>query len=320
MLNAYKQLYVAIKGDFLVPPHYPGHEHTWVALDAGMSICTVCGAEHVCFQGHCPMVQMEHSERVCSITGCVIVLSELTAEWGALDRVHSPAPSALTKTHYPLSALRDVHDTVEMVVQEILDSPKTLHCMAEERERDDARKLACLSKLIKEVTHHHDQHSHGASASSSEASVRPNMLDFEAKLSWQCRKCRAHLPQARIPICERRPSIYPVCHIQARRAEILQRVIRICVDSICHLIQNHGWHRVARQLQHATRGREFICSMLYLMRMGITFRNQNILQKMEILNDLLPLQVFLPTTFNIRAKSITEGENIIKLDIQRMPL
>ena len=58
--------------------------------------------------------------------------------------------------------------------------------------------------------------------------------------------------------------------------------------------------------------------MLYLMRMGITFKNQNILQKLEILNDLLPLQVFLPTVFNIRAKS--DGENIIKLDIQRMPL
>ena len=56
------------------------------------------------------------------------------------------------------------------------------------------------------------------------------------------------------------------------------------------------------------------------MRMGITFRNQTILQKVEILNELLPMQVFLPSVFNIRAKSITEGENLIKLDIQRMPL
>ncbi len=73
-------------------------------------------------------------------------------------------------------------------------------------------------------------------------------------------------------------------------------------------------------MQHASRGKEFVCSMLYLMRMGITFRNQTILQKVEILNELLPMQVFLPSFFNIRAKSITEGENLIKLDIQRMPL
>ena len=104
------------------------------------------------------------------------------------------------------------------------------------------------------------------------------------------------------------------------KAEVLQRVIRLCVDNICNLIQKYGWHRVDRQLQHASRGREFICSMLYLMRMGITFKNQTILQKMDILNSLLPLQVFLPTVFNIRAKSITEGENIIKLDLQRIPL
>jgi hypothetical protein len=92
------------------------------------------------------------------------------------------------------------------------------------------------------------------------------------------------------------------------------------VENITQLIKIHGWYRVARQMQHASRGKEFVCSMLYLMRMGITFRNQTILQKVEILNELLPMQVFLPSFFNIRAKSITEGENLIKLDIQRMPL
>lgn len=105
-----------------------------------------------------------------------------------------------------------------------------------------------------------------------------------------------------------------------QRHMVVQRVIRLCVDNICDLIQKYGWQRVDRQLQHASRGREFICSMLYLMRMGITFKNQTILQKMDVLNGLLPLQVFLPTVFKIRAKSITEGENIIKLDLQRVPV
>jgi hypothetical protein len=105
-----------------------------------------------------------------------------------------------------------------------------------------------------------------------------------------------------------------------KRARTLERVIGICVENITQLIKVHGWYRVNRQLQHTTRGKEFVCSMLYLMRMGITFKNQNILQRVDILNDLLPMQVFLPSVFNIRAKSITEGENIIKLDIQRMPV
>ena len=97
-------------------------------------------------------------------------------------------------------------------------------------------------------------------------------------------------------------------------------MIGVCVDSICSLLRNHGWHRVTRQLQHTTRGREFVCSMLYLMRMGITYQNRCLLQQVEALHDLLPLQVFLPPVFHIRAKSITEGENIIKLDIRKVPL
>ena len=84
------------------------------------------------------------------------------------------------------------------------------------------------------------------------------------------------------------------------RARTLERVMGICVENITQLIKVHGWYRVNRQLQHTTRGKEFVCSMLYLMRMGITFKNQNILQRVDILNDLLPMQVFLPSLFNIR--------------------
>jgi hypothetical protein len=54
--------------------------------------------------------------------------------------------------------------------------------------------------------------------------------------------------------------------------------------------------------------------------MGITYQNRQLLPRVDILHELLPLQVLLPPIFNIRAKSITEGENIIKLDIRRMPL
>jgi len=53
--------------------------------------------------------------------------------------------------------------------------------------------------------------------------------------------------------------------------------------------------------------------------MGITYQKRQLLPKMEELNEYLPMQVFLPLVFKIRAKSITEGENIIKLDIRKLP-
>jgi hypothetical protein len=54
--------------------------------------------------------------------------------------------------------------------------------------------------------------------------------------------------------------------------------------------------------------------------MGITFQTRQILPKLDILNHLLPMQALLPAVFKIRAKSITEGENIIKLDIRRVAM
>lgn len=280
LLQNYKEIYTMVKGHFIVPPNYAGHEHKWIQLDAGLCICEICGAEHMCFQGECPTIQMEQSESVCSISGCVIVLSEMKAEWGALERVHSPTTTTLTfgkgrsssngmsssqpnvkhkknmllhqghstaknkkrkaimmsasnnmqqeeenemnmkkkqikcekhkekekeidhsahlrpslldpimyaqrhNTSTRITSLHSkrtstIHDTVETVVREILDSPKTARCLEEEMARDNARRQSCLAKLIRElVANHHN------------CRERPNMLHLEAKLSWHCNKCR----------------------------------------------------------------------------------------------------------------------------------
>ena len=50
-------------------------------------------------------------------------------------------------------------------------------------------------------------------------------------------------------------------------------------------------------MKHGVRAREFICSMLYLMRTGITYQRRCILPRVEDLNALLPLQVFLYRVF-----------------------
>ena len=82
-----KNGYVSVKGDFLLPPEYDvGHTHKWITLDAGYCVCQLCGLDHVCFQGKCPVVSMEHSEEVCSISGCVILKTEMRPEWGAVER------------------------------------------------------------------------------------------------------------------------------------------------------------------------------------------------------------------------------------------
>jgi hypothetical protein len=283
VLTHYKPLYERIKGPFLLPPNFPGHTHVWVQLDTGYCICSLCGHDHVCFRGECPLAESDASERVCTVTGCVVEHSEMRAEWDAVERVALyPSSGSGGRSTEPLCSRAvggmEIAEFVELVVSELLNSAKTHQCIAEEHARDYARRVSALSRLLKE------------------AGPYPNLVIIEAKLTWLCRKSRRG------------------------RRDVVDRVIAVCVDSICSLLRNYGWHRVARQLQHATRGREFVCSMLYLMRVGITFQNRCLLQRLDVLHELLPLQVFLPSIFGIRAKSITEGENIIKLDIRRIPL
>jgi hypothetical protein len=115
---------------------------------------------------------------------------------------------------------------------------------------------------------------------------RPNMLHLVAMVAFQCRRQR--------PL--------------GRDRELIETTIRSCTESITNLLHRHGGDRVIKLLQNMVRQREFICSMLYIMRVGITYQNRQILPRVESLQQLLPMQALLPSVFKIRAKSITEGE------------
>jgi hypothetical protein len=89
---------------------------------------------------------------------------------------------------------------------------------------------------------------------------------------------------------------------------LIEATIKSCTESISNLLHRHGGERVMKLMQNSIRQREFVCSMLYIMRVGITYQNRQILPRVESLQQLLPMQALLPTIFKIRAKSITEGE------------
>ena len=179
-----------------------------------------------------------------------------------------------------------LRDSVETTVREILASEKTERCMIQEMRRGDTKLSTMFSKLLREVSHSH-------------SCIRPNMVLIISQLEYQTRKTR---------------------RASSRKEVDIGNVIEQCTESITNLLIRFGGIRVTKQMQNANKCREFICSILYLMRMGITYQNRQLLPRVDILHELLPLQVLLPPIFNIRAKSITEGENIIKLDIRRMPL
>jgi len=329
MKYVYEYITTDGKGFLLCPYFSEQCNHEWKVLDAGYACCTICGTGHDCNKGKCPEAYGEYTQRVCTITGCVTCESEFRAEKDAFERVGHVNSIINEKVNCPIDCKKTAlngsdrrknkrqkfhdseshrgieslyvlcvfenntsrfHEVIRNVVTEILLSEKTQVCFIQEIKRNEAKTVCILSKLLREYAHNR-------------TCPRPNMCDILSQIHFSIKKCRMHYTE-----------------FDQERSIQIKGIIKKCCISIANLLLMHGRQRVARQMQNSFRCREFICSMLYLMRMGITFQNRQLLPKMEILNEYLPLQVLLPIVFKIRAKSITEGENIIKLDIRKMPL
>lgn len=78
-------------GFFLLPTNYPTCPHSYVSLDSGYCVCSICGLEHFCGCGTCPEIVTRTGERICQITGCVTLENELRAERDAHGRT-GPSP------------------------------------------------------------------------------------------------------------------------------------------------------------------------------------------------------------------------------------
>ncbi len=174
-----------------------------------------------------------------------------------------------------------LRELVESTLRELLTSDKTERCIELERRRNTTKEIAIFSRLLREAAHNRE-------------CLRPNALLLVGQVAFLCRKNRR------------------VVSLRACGEAVTERVIEECTDAIAGLLLKHGGPRVARQIQNGARHREFITSMLFLMRAGISFQGRQILPRLEVLHQLLPLQVLLPLVFKIRAKSITEGESSIR--------
>ena len=302
------------RGGFLLPRGYAGCVCDWACMDSGYAVCRRCGNEHWCCRGTCPEIDTGRHEHACAITGCIIMEYELRPERSVCERVGpqqqpsggkrdgGPTPKRRRVASHPKSdeshldvslpthmehtaeRCESICHMVESTVRELLASDKTRLCLEQERSRNDAKELSVFARLLRELAH-------------DRRALRPNLVCLVSQVAFLCRKNRT--PQAL-----RDPG----------------GLVPHCTDAITGLRLMHGGPRVARQMQNSLRYRDFVASLLYLCRVGVSFQGRQVLPRIDVLQHLLPLQVLLPSVFHIRSKAITEGENLIKLDLKQLPL
>jgi hypothetical protein len=93
--------------------------------------------------------------------------------------------------------------------------------------------------------------------------------------------------------------------------ELRQQVVGRCVYSIVRFLNLMGQR--FRSALGALKTSTLVVGTLYLMRMGISMHNITLLPRMPQLQLILPMETHLKTFFQIKCKSITEVENLIKM-------
>ena len=144
-----------------------------------------------------------------------------------------------------------LHAIVEQVVSELLISDKALRCAEDEDMRWHAKATAVLGRLLR-------------SSVVDNGGAMPNLVDAEARLCYAFRRSRCR-------------------QMVLRARQSIKQTIEQCVENIVRVIGKYGWFRVRRQMKQGGRAREFICSMLYLMRTGVTYQSRCILPRIEVL-------------------------------------
>ena len=231
-----KAKYITQHGQFVLPIGYAGHAHTFCSVTTGVQLCTLCGAEHVCFRGQCPEAPNDEGELVCTITGCVTTLFNLCNERDVHTRTSEAPTSAhsrASRRQRPSSArnstvvhriqIDQLHSTVTSVVHELLNSDTTQRCMVEESIRANAKVGVVLGRILREMN------------STLATDSKIDMISVETSLAYTFRRLRDGRAVA-----------------NARKN--IDAIIAICIQSIVSIINQHGWYRTCRQLTHVPRG------------------------------------------------------------------
>jgi hypothetical protein len=168
-----------------------------------------------------------------------------------------------------------------MYVNRILVSPESRKCLQNENAKLSKKLEVCFAKLLRT----HKIQNPGKA---------PNICDITTKLAARMHNVR-------------------ICPVQFNE-QLRAKIAASCCKWITRLI--HVLHNISTSILTHTKQETFVVGLLYLMRTGLVIHNTYVLPKCHALHRLLPLESHLQPHFGIKCKSITEIENLIKIQIR----
>lgn len=284
---------------FTLPESICTHQNSWIAYDAGCAGCTTCGCAHLCGVHVCESAQNTDGEEICCITGTWLgKLNLCNNEF--VDSVYTPLTASSKPEGWALNKIGHNADSRQGDTTEFLEyqinavplhlicSPEWAACKASEVDRYAGK--AC-DVLVKDLRVYKDMTVKGSASMPSIAEVLAGSIMTIYSLEQ------------------------PVIISESRRK-------KICIECSA-VIRKHIYYMAkmkSQLLSTPQKVRGVVVGLLYLMRQGIVHRGLVILPRMEHLSHLLPMEIYLESTFGTKSKVVTETENEVKRLIRCMTI
>jgi hypothetical protein len=277
--------WVCLRRPFVIPSGLTGHscEEHWEKFDVDKAACTMCSNIHVCTARTCPSIA-ENDGFVCGVTGlflgqCLMDQNEFvsTSDNGFRSESSNVVFSFVQDNPVNMSDL----DSITRVLESILISAKTQSSI-------DSETLKMVNKMRAVGLRRMRQYRLMKRV--------PNLCDIDAHLH--------HM------LCGHRPPPQSVASSLRERKDC----INFAALSISRLICFMRAH--CSNVPSCVKQGGVVIGMLYMMRSGVTIDNITVLARIPELKRFLPLEQHLPTFFNVRAKVVTEAENVIKYNMR----
>lgn len=297
-----------LRRPFMVPCGLNGHDCDafWEKIDVDIAGCKQCGNIHVCRENsdmrymttsrqefihkaqsvytglnsiHSECILEDHDDcSICKITGFCIKNKTFAATEFS-NNVSVDIVCTDVSSH-----LNSVEwDYVCCNIHHVLSSEHAEECFDFEKRRIQSRLSVNLMKIMRDYKVQNP-------------GKGPNMVVFAtqlANISRNIRLCGLHFDYA--------------------------HRLRVC--SYCSMAISHFLRTLQQSCPHiftAMKQDHLIVGLLYLMRVGLNVNGIVILPVLNILHSLLPLESLLLQFFGVKAKCITEVENVIKVNLRSL--
>lgn len=290
-----------LRSPFPLPYCLAGHccDGHWELVDVDMAGCRLCGRLHLCshserdieqarrrFNRSKESDQRENMDSCCRRVECddgvVCGITGCCVEQCFFSEKEFVDTATIDMPASPRAVTVDYDDTLRHV-RRILCSAESRSCLRQENTRVRLK----MSHMFQRVLREYKIRNPG---------VAPNLCTLVAVLAHRAQNIR---------LC-----------CQNFNAEQRHALAEQCCRAITHLI--NMLTRLCPSMLAQSRRETLIVGLLYLMRSGLVVHGTFILPRVQALQRMLPLESYLHPYFGIRCNSVTEIENLIKMQARTL--